>query len=158
MLQTVMFFGGLALAGLSAADGEYLPAAIGVFLVGFALFSFGWTDIEPGIVSQEKIGRKTVTHSKDVAGLELDFDKSRHTKWWYPTLVLHNGEDVQLKTLRSVSKTKTEQKARIIQAALNGADIFVSPEERAAGTSAGPTDAPDPDVFTPLPGLEHHYN
>ncbi len=158
LLQSAMLLAGLAVGLTAGLDGEILPAAIGGFMFCFAVFSFGWVDIEPGVVSQEKIGRKTVTAEHEVASIELDFDKSRHTKWWYPVLVRIDGQRVELKTLRSVSKTKTEQKARIIQAALNNEDIFVTPQERASGAAGPGAPQPEHEMFTPLPGLEHHYN
>ncbi len=159
LLQGALFVFGLILGLLALLDGEFLPALIGLVMAGWAAFSFGWVDIEPGVVSQEKIGRKTTTRGEDVLRIELDYTRSKSTKWWYPVLITTTSDEVHLTTLRSVSKKKTAKQARIIEAALRGEDIFVSPAQIAANGGVVPPPGPqiDPDVFTPLPGLERHY-
>lgn len=156
----MMLIVALSIAGViglpaSLVAGEWIAALLFGAILLYPLFSFGWIDIEPGRVRQGKLTGGRTVEAHEIHSMKLDYVKSKSTKWWFPVLVLHDEDEVRLTTLKSVSKKKTEEKARMIQIAMNGVSMSGSGDLAPANP---PPPAPSHEVFTPLPGLEEHYN
>lgn len=150
VVQGAMLFFGLLTGGLAVADGELFAVVVALLMIGFAVSSFGWVDIEPGSVTQERVGRKKVIRADDVVGIDLGHRQSKSMTWWFPVFSLQSGKTVSLGTLSSLSRKRTVNKTRIIQAALQGDEIFVAPEPGASRGTVIPPSGPeiDPESFS----------
>jgi hypothetical protein len=134
---------------------EWFVVLIALAVLAWAIFTFGWVDLELGRLTQTTAFGRTVVFGNEVASFDIGSSKSKSTKWWFPIVILHDGSSVELRTLKTVSRNKAQSQTVVISHTL-GRRIESDAEEDIAPAPPGLV-APQ-ESFTPLSGLDHIYH
>lgn len=117
---------------------------------GLTLF-LGVVDLSPEGVAVRKIYGTKVIGYDEIADVGLAFRRAKRMKWWMPKLTLHDGKVVKVGVLSAPLKKLAIAKCERIVAMAGEGNRIIEEERQAALQTDGP-------LFTPLAGLEQHYN
>lgn len=144
----------LVMLGVTLLSEQWLPALIPLAILAWSVLTFGWVDLELGRLTQVQLLRRSPVAGNQVASLDVEYVRTKSTKWWFPVVTLHDGSEVELRTLRTTAKKKAQDQAAVISHTL-GRRTESEPNEDLAAPPPGLV-APQ-EEFTPLRGLDHIY-
>ncbi len=148
--MTFMGLFGLLSIYPNMVNGKPILAGFNLFMVLSFVKVLAFVELTPGRLTYVRIDRRSEFLVENIADLGIGFVRSKGLKWWFPVLRLATGEEIELRAVRSLSKRAIQKKCTTMAEALK----YVDPALAAIATiSVGPAEG-----FTPLPGLEEHWN